>query len=324
MDEIGNPQGSEAGIAAAAPRRSTRAISLLVEKFGNLGIGEFVEELVDQLDDTWLRLHLLRRRLGVRCGERLGFATLEADVNLRGSFRRHLGESDILDDVRKQSFAFAVWRIRICPELVEVHCHRDEPFADSLIEDKLILLASAISIFPCFGQNAELLIPFAFERVSDEAIIGVDQHETALSEIRFDLGPFDRATAQPICFFIPSFDLPADLECQLNRGRRHLLGNQHTDGFVDGWPGNRLAVRLAAIAVGAITDVPGFQPSASGSVADAEMSTTSPAYCPSLQQRRTFSRRRCARHLISLTVGLENLEILLESLPADVAGMSIP
>lgn len=119
MDEIGNPQGSEAVIAAATPRRSTRAISLLVEKFGNLGIDKFVEELVDQLDDTWLRLHLLRRRLGVRCGERLGFATLEADVNLRGSFRRHFGEGDILDDVGKQSFAFAVWRIRICQSLLK-------------------------------------------------------------------------------------------------------------------------------------------------------------------------------------------------------------
>ena len=53
------------------------------------------------------------------------------------------------------------------------------------------------------------------------------------------------------------------------------------------------------------------------------MPSASPAYRSSLQQRRTFSRRRCARHFISLTVGLENFEILLKSLPADVAGMSI-
>jgi hypothetical protein len=53
------------------------------------------------------------------------------------------------------------------------------------------------------------------------------------------------------------------------------------------------------------------------------MLAASAAHRPSLQERRTFPWRRRARHLISLTVGLENLEILLESLPADVAGMGI-
>ena len=60
VDEIGDPQGREAGIVAAAPRGSSRAKSSLVEEFGDLGIDVFVEELVDQFDDTGLRLHLLR------------------------------------------------------------------------------------------------------------------------------------------------------------------------------------------------------------------------------------------------------------------------
>ena len=49
VDEIGDPQGREAGIVAAAPRRSARAISLLVEEFGDLGIDVVVEQLVDQV-----------------------------------------------------------------------------------------------------------------------------------------------------------------------------------------------------------------------------------------------------------------------------------
>jgi hypothetical protein len=64
--------------------------------------------------------------------------------------------------------------------------------------------------------------------------------------------------------------------------------------------------------VGAVTNIPGFQPSAPGSVADTEMFAASSAHRSSLQERRTFPWRRRARHLISLTVGLENLEILLE------------
>ena len=168
------------------------------------------------------------------------FAALEADVNLGGPFHRHLDEGDVLNEVGEQPLAFAGWRIRICPKLAEVCCHGDQALADSFIEDELVLLSSALSIFTCFCQHAELLVPFTFERVGDETIIGVDQHETALGEICFDLGPFDRAAAQPVCFLIPDLDLSADLERQLDGGRRHLFGNQHADGLVDRRPGDRL------------------------------------------------------------------------------------
>ncbi len=72
---------------------------MLVEKFGDLGIDVFVEESVDQFDDTGLRLYLLRRSFWAHDGERLDFAALEADVNLGGSFCGHLDEGDILNDV---------------------------------------------------------------------------------------------------------------------------------------------------------------------------------------------------------------------------------
>ena len=85
-------------------------------------------------------------------------------VSLRDSFLRRLDERDILDDIGKQSLAFEVRRIRIGPEFVEVHGHCDEPLADIFVEDEPILLSGAISILACFGQDAELLIPFAFER----------------------------------------------------------------------------------------------------------------------------------------------------------------
>ncbi|MGY8685796.1 hypothetical protein Q2941_50085 [Bradyrhizobium sp. UFLA05-153] len=41
----------------------------------------------------------------------LDFASLEADVNLGGPFRRHLGEGDVLNDVGEQPLAFAVRRM---------------------------------------------------------------------------------------------------------------------------------------------------------------------------------------------------------------------
>src|SRR5882757_914906 len=110
-------------------------MSLLVEEFGDLRIDVFVEELVDQVDDTGLCLHLLRGRFWAHGSERLDFAALEADVDLSGSFRRHLDESYILYDVGEQPFAFTVRRIRICPKLIEVYCHRYQSLAHSFIED---------------------------------------------------------------------------------------------------------------------------------------------------------------------------------------------
>ena len=167
-------------------------------------------------------------------------AALEPHVNLGDSFRRQLDESDILDDVGKQSFR-SRFGVSGSPQLVEIRRHCDQPLADSFIEDELIVLSGALALFAGIGQYTELLVPFAFERVGDEAVVGIDEHETALGEIGFDLGALDRATAQPICFFMAGFDLLADVERQSDGGRRHLLGNQHADGFVDGRPGDRLA-----------------------------------------------------------------------------------
>jgi hypothetical protein len=155
-----------------------------------------------------------------------------------------------LDDVGKQPLAFAVWGVGIRPELVEIRCHCDQPLVDGFIEDELIVLSGALALFAGIGQDAELLVPFAFERVGEEAIVGIEEHETALGEIGFGLGALDRATAQPIRLFMPCFDLFADFERQFDGGRRHLLGNQHADGFVDRRPGDRLVHGLARLPAG--------------------------------------------------------------------------
>jgi hypothetical protein len=91
---------------------------------------------------------------------------------------------------------------------------------------------------PGFDGPGEFEARSPCRRSRDETIFGVDQHEAALGEIRFDLGPFDRATAQPVCFLMPGLDLPADLERQLDGDRRHLFGNQRADGFIDRRPGD--------------------------------------------------------------------------------------
>ena len=56
---------------------------------------------------------------------------------------------------------------------------------------------------------------------------------------------------------------------------------------------------------------------------DAEMPAASAAHRASLEQSRAFARRRCARQFVATAVGLEQSEILLISLPTDVAGMGV-
>ena len=90
----------------------------------------------------------------------------------------------------------------------------------------MVLLSRALSFLSCLGQCAQFVVPFPFEGVGDETVVRIDQHESALREIRFDLRTLDRAAAQPVGLFLPGFDLSPDLERQLDGRRRHLFGNQ--------------------------------------------------------------------------------------------------
>src|SRR5271165_2222846 len=53
------------------------------------------------------------------------------------------------------------------------------------------------------------------------------------------------------------------------------------------------------------------------------MPTATATYGPSLQQGHPLPRRRGSCDLVSLAIGLERVEILLELLPGDVAGMGV-
>ena len=85
----------------------------VVEGVGGVGVGVVIEEPVEQCERVGVGLAGLPGLEWDRGGEAGGLAAFEPDVNLGGAFRRHLDEGDILDDVGKQSLAFAAGRIRI-------------------------------------------------------------------------------------------------------------------------------------------------------------------------------------------------------------------
>src|SRR5215475_3759973 len=75
--------------------------------------------------------------------------------------------------------------------------------------------------------------------------------------------------------------------------------------------------------VSTIADIPSFLPSSASDISDAKVPSASTADRAPLQQRSPFSRWRRTHHFISTPVTFEDFEIFLESLPTDVAGMSV-
>ena len=126
-----------------------------------------------------------------------------------------------------------------------------------------------------------------------------------------------------IRLFTPSLDLSADLERQLDGGRRHLLGHQVPDRVVDGRACDRLAVRLGTGTDCAIANVPGLELAARVPVANAHVLPTAPADGAPLQKRAPLTRRRCACDVVAVGVRREQPEVLLVSVPADVPRMGV-
>ena len=170
---------------------------------------------------------------------------------------------------------------------------------------EVILLPGAFALLSRLGQGTQFVVPFRLEGVGNQAIARIDQHESALRQIGFELCTLDRAVAQPIGILLPSFDLSSDLERQLDGGRHHPFSHQGADGLIDGWTGDGLAVRGAKSTVGAVADIPRLLLAPRGAIPDAEVPVASAAHCAPLQQRRALARRRPSRQLVSPTVGRE-------------------
>src|SRR6202166_3701078 len=173
VDEISHAKCSELSVGLTSAGGAARANSLLVEDFGDLGANVVVEKLVDEIDDLWLGLCLLRRRFGILCRQGLCFAALEADMDPGDSFCRKFDQRDILDDVGEQPFALAVRQTLMAPERFEVCRHGDEPIPDCIVESKTVLLPATLAFLLGFGQCAQLVVPFTFEGIRYKTVIGI-------------------------------------------------------------------------------------------------------------------------------------------------------
>ena len=194
---------------------------------------------------------------------------------------------------------------------------------ESVVEHESILALGLFSFLACLRHGSQRVVPVALERVGHQAVVRVDPHESALRQIGVQLRALDRATAEVIGLVGPRLDLATNVQRQLDGRRRHLSGDQLADRPVDRRSGDGLAVGLTVRAGRAIADIPRFLPSAACRIPDTKVPAAAAAHGATLQQGGALARRRGARHFVSAPVGLEDLEIVLESLPADVARMRI-
>jgi hypothetical protein len=95
----------------------------------------------------------------------------------------------------------------MAPKRFEVRCHGDQPIADRVVADKLVLLPSTLPFLLGFGQCTQLVVSFAFKCIRNETVTRINQHISPLRETRFDLSAFDGATVQPIGLLVSSFGL---------------------------------------------------------------------------------------------------------------------
>src|SRR5207247_4909287 len=93
--------------------------------------------------------------------------------------------------------------------------------------------------------------------------------------------------------------------------------------LVDGPSGDRLAVSLAVSRVCAVAHVPALVSAVTIRVPHTHVPPATSAYRAALKQRRAFSRRGGTCHLVAAAIGLEDSQILLKTLPADIARMRI-
>jgi transposase len=129
-----------------------------------------------------------------------------------------LEQGDIGNQQPNYAFALPVSRMRIVPQAREVFRQRQDGGALLIVEPGLAL---ALFVVVLLGRRllAQRLVPLRFQRIGNQAVVGIAAHITAACQVGLVARPFNRLTAQAVAF------LGATLQFLLH-GQRHLQGDR--------------------------------------------------------------------------------------------------
>src|ERR1700760_4813257 len=88
-------------------------------------------------------------------------------------------QGHILDEQTEDALSFRRWHAGIIPNARELFGEVTNPAACFLVQCSSLLVSPPIILSGSFAMDAQLLVPFRFERVDDKAVVWVNVHVPA-------------------------------------------------------------------------------------------------------------------------------------------------
>src|SRR5487761_238325 len=154
----------------------------------------------------------------------------EADIYMH---RITLSERHVLDQQAQHALFVLHLRAGIPPEAWEVAGESHQLRALSIVDDIHIGRGCFLVRFLCGGDRPQLRVPFRFEHVSYQTVVGIDLEEATLRELRFVFRPLHVLPAKPVGLFLTACEFLLHAQRHFDRERRHRLDEDIADRRIE-------------------------------------------------------------------------------------------
>jgi transposase len=178
-----------------------------VEDLGDLAVAMEVEELIhlgDQISFELADLSYRQRPVQdeLACGA-------PRKSNARGDLLR-LRQRHVLDKETQNAFALAGGNARILPDFGESRGQVDNLSARRFVQNHRLFLGAFFVVGRSFAMEPQLIVPFRFECIGDEAIVGIHFHVASTSQFGFVARPLDMLPPEGVSLGDPRFEFALD------------------------------------------------------------------------------------------------------------------
>jgi hypothetical protein len=148
-----------------------------------------------------------------------------------------LSQSHILDQKTHHALSLAVRCPGVLPQSRKITRESQHTRTHLFINEKAICLSGPLVFLLTSGQFPKLAIPFALERIGNEAVIRVHLHVSPASQPCLIAGTFHVLATKPVGIFDARLDLLSHRQGHLQGKGRHKLEQERSYRFVDALAG---------------------------------------------------------------------------------------
>jgi len=212
-----------------------------------------------------------------------------------GSNCVRLDQRHVVDEEAQDALALAGIDARVLPDSRQLLREIENAAAHVCIEYVCFLSTASLEVYGGVSMKTQLVVPFRFEGIGDEAVVGVDLHVSSTGEFGLVSQPLDMLAAQGVGLGSACFKFALNLQTdRQGHGRRHL-DQQGCDRRIDDLAGNRLACLSGAPHRGLLTDVDRDSLAILSAVMHTHALTAQTTQHATLQQGRSLPRGPCKR-----------------------------